>query len=335
MGGGSGDAAAALRLAAHAAGRRRSRAAAAARGGARRRRPLPGRARPHADDRRRRARRALGDPEPLGLLILPSAHALSTPAVYREFDRLGARARAAELDARSEAARAGELPPRPQRPRRTPPARCARRSTPRSPRSPAPAPATCWCPAPGPTVFGLFADPARRGRGAPPRGRSRRDRRRAGRRRRSGRSARGVKWGWLLTAVALRRLPARAPPQARPAATLAAGGVAVLAAVLIGIGVVELPNLEKLIEDVGTRARPVDLPARRRARVPRDRRVRRARRAGGDDGDRRRRRRRPGPDLAVRADRDRLGVRGGRRPHLVHARAAGSAALAAAPRRAR
>jgi len=32
--------------------------------------------------------RRLGDPEPIGLLILPSAHALSTPDVYAEFDRL-------------------------------------------------------------------------------------------------------------------------------------------------------------------------------------------------------------------------------------------------------
>jgi 4-diphosphocytidyl-2-C-methyl-D-erythritol kinase len=33
--------------------------------------------------------RRLGDPAPCGLLIVPSAHALSTPAVYAEFDRLG------------------------------------------------------------------------------------------------------------------------------------------------------------------------------------------------------------------------------------------------------
>jgi 4-diphosphocytidyl-2-C-methyl-D-erythritol kinase len=32
--------------------------------------------------------RPLGDPEPTGLLIVPSAHALSTPDVYAEFDRL-------------------------------------------------------------------------------------------------------------------------------------------------------------------------------------------------------------------------------------------------------
>jgi len=32
--------------------------------------------------------RALGDSQPIGLLIVPSAHALATPAVYAEFDRL-------------------------------------------------------------------------------------------------------------------------------------------------------------------------------------------------------------------------------------------------------
>ena len=33
--------------------------------------------------------RGLGDPEPAGLLIVPSAHSLPTPKVYAEFDRLG------------------------------------------------------------------------------------------------------------------------------------------------------------------------------------------------------------------------------------------------------
>ncbi len=42
--------------------------------------------------------RTLGDPGPLGLLILPSPHALSTPAVYREFDRLGLGRDPDELD---------------------------------------------------------------------------------------------------------------------------------------------------------------------------------------------------------------------------------------------
>jgi 4-diphosphocytidyl-2-C-methyl-D-erythritol kinase len=42
--------------------------------------------------------RGLGDPEACGLLIVPSAHALSTPAVYAEFDRLGLGRDPDELD---------------------------------------------------------------------------------------------------------------------------------------------------------------------------------------------------------------------------------------------
>jgi 4-diphosphocytidyl-2-C-methyl-D-erythritol kinase len=42
--------------------------------------------------------RALGDPDPFGLLIVPSAHALPTPAVYAEFDRLGLARDLDELD---------------------------------------------------------------------------------------------------------------------------------------------------------------------------------------------------------------------------------------------
>ena len=42
--------------------------------------------------------RRLGDPAPYGLLIVPSAHALSTPAVYAEFDRLGLGRDPDELD---------------------------------------------------------------------------------------------------------------------------------------------------------------------------------------------------------------------------------------------
>ena len=80
-----------------------------------------------------------------------------------------------------------------------------------------------------------------------------------------------------------------------------------------------LPDPKKSIEDIGRGARPVDLRARRRAGVPRDRRVRRARRAGRDDRDRRRRDRRPGRDRPDPADRARLGLRGARRHHeLLH-----------------
>ena len=57
--------------------------------------------------------RMLGDPEPAGLLIVPSAHALSTAAVYAEFDRLALGRDPDELDGLSGqvpgAARAGRL----------------------------------------------------------------------------------------------------------------------------------------------------------------------------------------------------------------------------------
>ena len=59
---------------------------------------------------------------------------------------------------------------------------------------------------------------------------------------------------------------------------LAVGAVALG---LYGAGRGTLPNIEKLLEDIGGRS-AVDLPARRRARVPGDRRVRRAGRAGRD-----------------------------------------------------
>jgi 4-diphosphocytidyl-2-C-methyl-D-erythritol kinase len=51
--------------------------------------------------------RPLPPPRPFGLVILPSAHALSTPDVYRAFDALGG-ARSEEELARLET---GELPP--------------------------------------------------------------------------------------------------------------------------------------------------------------------------------------------------------------------------------
>jgi undecaprenyl-diphosphatase len=60
-----------------------------------------------------------------------------------------------------------------------------------------------------------------------------------------------VKWGWLLSATALLGyLLARRRHHGR--LTLAAGAVAVAVCVLIGTGVIHLPNLEKLIEDAGT-----------------------------------------------------------------------------------
>jgi undecaprenyl-diphosphatase len=60
-----------------------------------------------------------------------------------------------------------------------------------------------------------------------------------------------MKWGWLLTAVALAGyLLGRRRKLSKW--TFGAGVVATAAAVLVGTGVVELPNIEKLIEDAGT-----------------------------------------------------------------------------------
>jgi 4-diphosphocytidyl-2-C-methyl-D-erythritol kinase len=111
MGGGSGDAAAALRLAAHAAGgapRELLHELAVALGADVPSQLAPGRvlmhgAGEHVD--------ALPDPEPFGLVIVPSPHTLSTPEVYAAFDRLGGARTHAELEAAVAAARAGEPPP--------------------------------------------------------------------------------------------------------------------------------------------------------------------------------------------------------------------------------
>ena len=103
MGGGSGDAAAALRLAAHAAGVDDPELLlrlAARLGGDVPSQVAPGRtlmtgAGEHV--------RALPPARGLALAILPSQHGLSTPAVYREFDRLGVQRspeELAELEAR-------------------------------------------------------------------------------------------------------------------------------------------------------------------------------------------------------------------------------------------
>jgi 4-diphosphocytidyl-2-C-methyl-D-erythritol kinase len=53
----------------------------------------------------------LPDPDPFGLVIVPSDEALSTPAVYAEFDRRGGARGPTELEAHAQAARAGEPPP--------------------------------------------------------------------------------------------------------------------------------------------------------------------------------------------------------------------------------
>jgi 4-diphosphocytidyl-2-C-methyl-D-erythritol kinase len=111
MGGGSGDAAAALRLAAHAAGGTAPELLhelAFELGADVPSQLAPGRVlMSGAGERVER----LPDPAPFGLVIVPSRHTLSTPAVYAEFDRLGKARSAAELERAATAARAGEPPP--------------------------------------------------------------------------------------------------------------------------------------------------------------------------------------------------------------------------------
>ncbi len=112
MGGGSADAAAALRLAARAAGRPEDPAlrAIAPRLGS----DVPALLEPSAtlitgagEDVE-----PLEAPPPLGLLLLPSDARLSTPAVFREADRLGLARRPEDLHALAHAVRAGgSLPP--------------------------------------------------------------------------------------------------------------------------------------------------------------------------------------------------------------------------------
>jgi len=101
MGGGSADAAAALRLAATAAGRDLAASARELHGiavqlGA----DVPSQLGPERCLMTGIGEgvRPLGDPPPFGLLVVPSAHTLSTPAVYAEFDRLGLGRDPDELD---------------------------------------------------------------------------------------------------------------------------------------------------------------------------------------------------------------------------------------------
>jgi len=99
MGGGSADAAAALRLAAaaagHDAGRPELRRIALELGA-----DVPSQVAPERCLMTGigASVRALGDPAPIGLLIVPSAHSLSTPEVYAEFDRLALARDHDELD---------------------------------------------------------------------------------------------------------------------------------------------------------------------------------------------------------------------------------------------
>ena len=328
MGGGSGDAAAALRLAAHAAGVA-DRGAAAARspralGGDVPSQVAPGRTLMTGAGEHVRPLGPAGEPRARDPALARTRS--PRPPSTASSTRLGVQRSAGEL-AELEA-RGGDLPVHNDlqdaaRSLCPPIDERARRASPRR------APTTCSSPGSGPTVFGLYDDPER-ARAAAARGR--RDRGRAGRRGLRG-GARGVKWGWLLAAVALATfLLARRRKLGR--LELGAGVLAT-----VGRGARRHRRdrpAEHREADRGRRdaARPLDLPARRRARVPRDRRVHRARRAGGDGRARRRPRRRPGPDRPAGADRDRLDVRGARRPDLVHDRAPARPRVAAAPRRA-
>jgi 4-diphosphocytidyl-2-C-methyl-D-erythritol kinase len=111
MGGGSADAAATLRLAARAAGGvpdARLHELAVSLGADIPSLLFPGRVlMTGAGEHVHR----LPDPEPFGLVLVPSNEALSTPAVYAEFDRLGGARSTEELAACEAEARAGEVPP--------------------------------------------------------------------------------------------------------------------------------------------------------------------------------------------------------------------------------
>jgi 4-diphosphocytidyl-2-C-methyl-D-erythritol kinase len=111
MGGGSADAAAALRLAAHAAGGAPHdllHELAVSLGADVPSQLAPGRVlMSGAGERVDR----LPEPPPFGLVIVPSEATLSTPEVYRAFDRLGGARSPAELEARRKAALEGEPPP--------------------------------------------------------------------------------------------------------------------------------------------------------------------------------------------------------------------------------
>ena len=111
MGGGSGDAAAALRLIAAAAGGAPAELLlelAVALGADVPSQVAPGRVlMTGAGEHVHR----LPGAAPFGLVIVRSEHALSTPAVYREFDRLGGGRPVGELERRAAAALAGEPPP--------------------------------------------------------------------------------------------------------------------------------------------------------------------------------------------------------------------------------
>ena len=143
MGGGSSDAAATLRLAARAAGRPVPPELAPRLGADVASLLRPGRvlmtgAGEHVAP--------LGPPPPLGVLVLPVAAELSTPAVYGEADRLGLVRSHARAGAARRARAGGDVGAR-QRPAGRGAVAAARRSTRRSPPRAPRAPITCSSPA--------------------------------------------------------------------------------------------------------------------------------------------------------------------------------------------
>ena len=206
--------------------------------------------------------RALGDPEPFGLLIVPSAHALSTPAVYAEFDRLGLGRDPDELDRLS-----GQVPGA---------ARDGSLLAERLLHNDLEAPARSLCPPIGDALADVRAAGAVRAMvsGSGP------DRVRHLRRRRRRRARAGRRRGAAVAPSARRRgdagrarvrraggglsvHPAGSPARSSLAlylvirrrehgrGFLALGALVAVGAGLIGFGVVELPNVEQLIEDAG------------------------------------------------------------------------------------
>jgi 4-diphosphocytidyl-2-C-methyl-D-erythritol kinase len=101
----------------------------------------------------------LPDPEPFGLVILPSPHALSTPEVYRAFDGIGPGRSPDELEREAAAARAGAPPPPVNDLQAAAVALCPPIEQALASLRAAGA-AQAMVSGSGPTVFGLFATPA-------------------------------------------------------------------------------------------------------------------------------------------------------------------------------
>ena len=220
-----------------------------------------------------------------GVVLVPQEEGLSTAEVYAEADRLGV-ARGSGPSSRRSGGSCATRSPRARSPLDYPehlindlqPAAhlaAARRSAARWRRSGRPGPAHAMVTGSGPTAFGLF----------PPRGRGRRGR------------------------VASRALPGRARDGPGAPVKSRSGEQPLDRARDPDRGCDRgLPGLPRPASGLQPRgddqgplrgARLLDLPAGRRARLPRDRRLRRAGRAGRVHGDPRRRRRRAGGHLAA------------------------------------